>query len=447
MKQQWIALPLIALMSFAFATASAASSGSPWGKDYFPNVELTTQDGEQVRFFDDLIADKIVAINFIYTSCPDTCPLETAQLIKVQEIIGDRLGDDVFFYSITIDPDVDTPQVLKEYKERFGAKWTFLTGNEADIIELRRKLGLYIDEIQDGSNNHNVSMIIGNQATGRWMRRSPFENPYVLADQLGNWLDGWKSPPRRESYALAPKLRNVPPGEQLFRTRCATCHSVTGIEKDGALGPDLVGVTARRDPEWLLNWLRAPDQMLRDEDPIAMALFKQYDELAMPNMRLNRQEVEDILDYLEDETTRIETVAAREREKREAVAAKRQPNSDSVAVMNAWVREADARAAVNAGYMTLVNVSPEDLSLVSIESDHYESVEIHEMSSENGLMRMQRLEQLLVPAYGQARLEPGGMHLMLRGPKEPIASGQVVDMTLSFASGERQQIAVKVATQ
>ena len=171
---------------------SVAVAASPWGKDYFPNVILTTQDGESVRFFDDLIKGKVVAINFIYTTCPDTCPLETAQLVQVQNILGDRMGREVFFYSITIDPENDTPPVLQEYRERFGARWTFLTGDKADIIELRKKLGLYIEEIQDGSNNHNVSMIIGNQATGRWMKRSPFENTYVLADQLGNWLSGWK---------------------------------------------------------------------------------------------------------------------------------------------------------------------------------------------------------------------------------------------------------------
>ena len=183
----------LAVALIAVVSGTAALAASPWGRDYFPNVPLVTQDGETVHFFDDLIEDKIVAINFIYTTCPDTCPLETAQLARVQSILGDRLGKDVFFYSISIDPEHDTPEVLAEYRDRFGANWTFLTGDEADIIDLRRKLGLYVEEIQDGSNNHNVNMIIGNQATGRWMKRSPFENPYVLADQLGNWLDGWRS--------------------------------------------------------------------------------------------------------------------------------------------------------------------------------------------------------------------------------------------------------------
>ena len=273
-----------------------------WGANYFPNVPLITQDGDTVHFFDDLIKDKIVAVNFIYTTCPDSCPLETAQLVRVQDILGDRLGHDVFFYSITIDPEHDTPEVLKAYKAKFGANWTFLTGKESDIILLRRKLGLYIEEIQDGSNNHNVSMIIGNQATGRWMKRSPFENPYVLADQLGNWLTGWKAPPKGKDYASAPKLRNISRGEQIFRTRCATCHTVTGHELVGALGPDLLGITQRREMTWLLNWLRAPDQMLENKDPIAMALYRKYNNLAMPNSRLNQQEALALIDYFNEET-------------------------------------------------------------------------------------------------------------------------------------------------
>ena len=208
---------ILGLVLIAAATLDSANgAGSPWGADYFPNPQLVTQDGDIVRFFDDLIEDKIVAINFIYTSCPDTCPLETAQLMRVQNILGDRLGRDIHFYSITIDPEHDTPEVLKEYRARFGAKWTFLTGAENDIIDLRRKLGLYVEEIQDGSNNHNVNMIIGNQATGRWMKRSPFENPHVLADQLGNWLTGWRSPPAGEDYANAPTLRMYRRGSGCF---------------------------------------------------------------------------------------------------------------------------------------------------------------------------------------------------------------------------------------
>ncbi len=291
---------------FIIGNSSILNAASPWGENYFPNVPLITQEGKTVHFFDDLIKDKIVVINFIYTHCADSCPLETAQLIKVQKIMGDRLGKDVFFYSISIDPEHDTPKVLKEYKERFKANWTFLTGKNSDIILLRKKLGLYIEEIQDGSNNHNVSMIIGNQTTGRWMKRSPFENPHVLADQIGNWLTGWKAAPKGKDYTKAPKLRNIPRGEQIYRTRCNTCHSLTGNELADALGPDLLGVTQKREVQWLLNWLQAPDKMLKNKDPIATALFKQYNSLAMPNMRLNKEEALSLLDYIKNETNRLQ---------------------------------------------------------------------------------------------------------------------------------------------
>jgi cytochrome oxidase Cu insertion factor (SCO1/SenC/PrrC family) len=123
-KYLWVAI----IVLFIMCNAPAISVASSWGANYFPNVPLVTHEGETIRFFDDLLKDKVVAVNFIYTKCPDTCPLETAQLVRVQNILGDRLGKDVFFYSISIDPDNDTPEVLKEYKKRFGARWTFLTG-------------------------------------------------------------------------------------------------------------------------------------------------------------------------------------------------------------------------------------------------------------------------------------------------------------------------------
>lgn len=419
----------------------AFASGSPWGANYFPNVPLTTQHGDTVRFFDDLIKDKVVAINFIYTSCVDTCPLETAQLAKVQQILGDRLGEDIFFYSISIDPEHDTPKVLKEYAERFQAGWTFLTGEESDIILLRRKLGLYIEEIQDGSRNHNVSMIIGNQTTGRWMKRSPFENPYVLADQLGNWLSGWKNPPKGSAgdYADAPELRSISSGEQLFRTRCAICHSIGGTEGTNIAGPDLLGVTTRRDPTWLINWLRAPDQMLANKDPIAMALYEQYNQVAMPNLRLSRVDVTALVQYMDDESRRLQNVPP--------PSSAPSTSGDVVAVANAWIREADPGATANAGYMTLVNIGSEAVTLVGVESGAFEKIEMHEMVTFNDLPRMREVEPPTVPPGGQDRFAPGGKHMMLMGPRQHLTDGQHVEMKLIFDSGKAQIISARVAKQ
>jgi copper(I)-binding protein/cytochrome oxidase Cu insertion factor (SCO1/SenC/PrrC family) len=414
---------------------SVFAAGSPWGANYFPNVPLTTQDGETVSFFDDVIKDKVVAINFIYTSCVDTCPLETAQLAKVQQILGDRMGDDIFFYSISIDPEHDTPPVLKEYAERFGARWTFLTGKEADIILLRRKLGLYIEEIQDGSRNHNVSMIIGNQATGRWMKRSPFENPYVLANQLGSWLSGWKNPPTGKDYANAPKLRSISDGEQLFRTRCAICHSIDGRNADDLAGPDLLGVTAKRDPNWLANWLRAPDQMLAKKDPIAMALYEQYGGLVMPNLRLSKVDVTALLEYMGGESRRLQ----------DNPRPRPSDTGDVVAIANAWIRESDPGATANAGYMTLVNIGSEAVTLVGVESAAFEKIEMHEMVTVNDLPRMHEVTPQPVPPGGQAQFSPGGKHMMMMGPRQPLTAGQQVDMTLIFDSGKAQSVSARVA--
>src|SRR5882724_7870803 len=76
---------------------------------YFPNVELTTHEGKKVRFYDDLIKDKIVVINFMYAQCEGICPGITANLVKVQKILEDRVGRDIFMYSITLKPEEDSP--------------------------------------------------------------------------------------------------------------------------------------------------------------------------------------------------------------------------------------------------------------------------------------------------------------------------------------------------
>ncbi len=304
-----------ALILWGGPAAAAGDAGSIWGADYFPNVPLVTHEGKSVRFFDDLIKGKVVAINFIYTTCPDVCPLETAGLREVQEILGDQVGRDVFMYSITIDPETDTPEVLRKYMERFdvGPGWTFLTGKKDDITLLRKKLGLYREESGgDKLEAHMVSGIIGNQSTGRWMKMSPFENPYILATQLGTWLPNYKTAGRKEqNYANAPKVRTISKGESLFRTRCATCHTVGGghvARKAGKrdFGPDLAGVTGKRDRGWLTRFLAMPDKMVAEKDPLALALLAEHDNVLMPNLRLSEVDIQALLTYIEEESKRME---------------------------------------------------------------------------------------------------------------------------------------------
>jgi len=290
----------------AAAPAPAATSGATvWGADYFPNVVLTTQQGTKVRFFDDLIRDKVVAINFIFTRCTDACPMETARLLEVQKLLAGRLGRDVFFYSISIDPTHDTPDVLRDYAARWhtGPGWTFLTGSEADITSLRKKLGVFQADLQ--AKDHNLSLLIGNQRTGQWMKRSPYENPYILAEQLGSWLSNWQKPrPTDRDYAHAPEVRNISSGEELFRARCAACHTVGGGDlvdlAQHRVGPDLRGVTARRDRDWLARWIMHPDGLLAARDPIAVELLERYQHFVMPNLRLDDADTAAVLGYLDD---------------------------------------------------------------------------------------------------------------------------------------------------
>lgn len=289
-------------------------AGNRWGSQYFPNVELKTHQGETVRFFDDLIKDKVVVINFIYTECPDACPLETARLTEVYEILGNRVGKDVFFYSISIDPETDTPEVLAEYAERFqtGPGWLFLTGVSEEIELLRRRLGLYIDELNKDPMDHNLSMIIGNQKSGRWMKRSPFENPYILANEIGSWLHNFKEENTSQNLndygGNVPQLRNLTQGESLFRTRCSVCHNIGQGDGLKRTGPNLLEVTERREDEWLRRWIAEPDVMIQEEDPTALALLIAYNNLPMPNMQLNDHEVTIVMDYLAAESRRVSKI-------------------------------------------------------------------------------------------------------------------------------------------
>ena len=319
--QRCIALAVIVLfvamdMTSGGGQSMAASAKSRWGANYFPNVTLLTQDGEKVAFYDDLIKDKVVAINFIYTQCADSCPLETAKMRQVYNALGDRVGKDVFMYSISIDPKRDTPDVLKAYKKKFriDARWTFLTGATEDIELIRKKLGVYIEEIQ-GENgeigDHNVTLMIGNEATGRWMKRSPFENPKLLATLLGQSLQAKRQHAiaTQVNYAQAAQLPSVNRGEQLFRTRCTGCHS---IGKGEGLGPDLIGVVSLRDRDWLTRWLMRPDEMLEEKDPLAISLYKKYNNLPMPNLKLNNLDTVALIDYMQKESKRLSKLSRSE---------------------------------------------------------------------------------------------------------------------------------------
>src|SRR5215813_6870069 len=167
MWRPWLAgVPVLAALIFGASNAPAGR----WGKDYVPNVPVVTQDGRTLNFYDDLVKGKIVVLSFIYTSCKDICPLATARLGEAQDRLGDRVGRDVFFYSISIEPERDTPERLKQYAEAFhaGPGWLFLTGLPEDIKLIRDKFGDRRPDLID----HRNDVVLGNGATGEWQREN-----------------------------------------------------------------------------------------------------------------------------------------------------------------------------------------------------------------------------------------------------------------------------------
>jgi len=162
------------------AAGQAQSAPSSRLARHFPNVPLRTQDNRDVRFYDDLVKGKVVLINFMFTTCTSLCPRSTANLVKVQELLGDHADRDVFLVSISVDPDHDTPAVLKRYAERYHTRpgWTFVTGKREDVDLIRRGLGV---RDNDDLSQHTGMLIYGNEPFGQWASTPVMQSPATLA--------------------------------------------------------------------------------------------------------------------------------------------------------------------------------------------------------------------------------------------------------------------------
>ena len=320
----WLAVAAAGVLTAAvylfIGVAPAQADNSHWGANYFPNVPLVTQDGKTIHFYDDMLKGKIVLINFIYTECGDVCPLETAKLAQVYRLLGDRVGKDIYFYSISVDPEHDTPAVLKAYAKKFhaGEGWYFLTGKREDIDAVRKKIGIASRPNEDPVTGHTTSLTLGNEPQGQWMQDSSFDDPRFIATMIGNWLTpGYRS--ATNSYENVPRITEdtAGPGAAMFRTRCAACHTLGA--GDG-VGPDLLGVTSARGREWLTKYILAPDKMLAEKDPVAVALFRKYNQVKMPNLHLAPVDVKTLLDYFESKTPATAQGSGSSSEKAESAA-------------------------------------------------------------------------------------------------------------------------------
>ena len=169
----------------ATAQASPAPASAPIksvsakSASYFPNHTLITQDDKTVHFYDDMLKGKVVLINFMFTHCAGVCSPMTANLAKVQSYLGERVGREVSMLSISVDPANDTPATLKAYaaKHKAGPGWYFLTGKKENVDWILYKLGGYVAE----PGQHSSVLIIGNEATGDWVKVHAMSSPSDIA--------------------------------------------------------------------------------------------------------------------------------------------------------------------------------------------------------------------------------------------------------------------------
>jgi protein SCO1 len=180
-------------VGLAKGSPSSPGNGAGPGARRFPNVVLRTHEDRDVRFYDDLMKGKTVLLTFMYATCEGICPATVLNLRKVQQQLGDRSGRDVFMYSITIKPELDTPAVLKTYAEMHGAGpgWLFLTGDSGDIDLVRRRLGFVDrDPVAARDASSHIGMILyGNEPLDRWASCPALGDPQQIYKSV-LWLEG-----------------------------------------------------------------------------------------------------------------------------------------------------------------------------------------------------------------------------------------------------------------
>ena len=133
-----------------------------------PDAVMVTQDGEQVDLKADIVGDRIVVVNFVYTTCTTVCPVLSAIFTQVQHKLGDRVGDDVIMVSISVDPLRDTPARMKSYASKLGAgrDWVWLTGEKKTVTKVLEEFGAYTPNFED----HPSMILVGDGKSGQWAR-------------------------------------------------------------------------------------------------------------------------------------------------------------------------------------------------------------------------------------------------------------------------------------
>jgi protein SCO1/2 len=173
-----------ALAPLALASPVSALNMHQDGPAWFTNVEVKTHDGRTLHFYNDVLKGKIVLINFFFTDCDAICPLMMENLANVQELLGSRVGTEIFMASISLQPEHDTPEVLAAYAKTYGIGpgWVLLTAKKGDIELLRHRLGFVdSDKVEDADPEQHIGTVrIANEPMHRWAMSPALLNPPAM---------------------------------------------------------------------------------------------------------------------------------------------------------------------------------------------------------------------------------------------------------------------------
>jgi protein SCO1/2 len=154
---------------------------------HLPNLRLVTQDGKSVRFYDDLVKDKKVVVNFLNTQQPENCSATTTNLVSLQKLFKGRVGRDMHMYSISLNPK-DTPASMKAWADQHGASpgWLFLTGRPSDVETLRQSLGMVYQDAWEDANPAAIASLVrfGSEPEMRWAHEPSNAHPRQIAHKV-----------------------------------------------------------------------------------------------------------------------------------------------------------------------------------------------------------------------------------------------------------------------
>jgi protein SCO1/2 len=171
---------------------AAASGETTMAKVDLPGgLSMLNRFGEKVNLLEDVIGERVVAINFVYTNCTTVCPVTSSIFSMVQTDIGAQMGAEVALITITVDPARDNPHRMRSFSKNFnpGDGWSWLTGEKASVDKALKSLGAYTPNFED----HPAMVLIGDARHSKWYRLYGFPAPGAIEARMKELLDNRSS--------------------------------------------------------------------------------------------------------------------------------------------------------------------------------------------------------------------------------------------------------------